>query len=468
MTGSTVPSIDPRAVRALPALVASSLGAVALGAVALLVSCATPEVPTPVTRLVVRDDPYLLDPGASYPLAGVSELARRAEVAYGALRRGEELAEVETAGRDLLADDPGFHPATVLLAQVEYLRDEDDAALELLRPVVDELPGYQAAQMLLGRAAERSGDLPAAFEAFAQVAPEADSAIHNLAAGRARKLRPRAVETMFDRLRDAVSRGRLEDAVGYLAWLDAWDPGSREALEGTRLVAVERGDPETELAAVRRLAEQTGERQFRQREAELEVEIGDLRSGLEKLEALSREFPDDQQLVESFEQAEFLWRLRLLPPEVQDIGRKAEIDRADVSSLLYWLIPRVRYSQVTNPPIAADILDHPRREVILRVLSLGLMEIDETLHRFDPAAPARRVAVLKAQLALLDSSPQRLSCLGDPGALELDRSWSSLCGHAARCRLIPEAADCRPAASISGAEALELFRQTLNLLGSSG
>ncbi len=429
----------------------------------LLSSCVTTEAPPPEIRPVVREDPYLLDPGRSYPLAAAEELAERVGQAYGALRLGTDLAEIEAAGHEVLADDPGFHPATVLLAQVEYLRREDDAALELLGPVVDELPTYQAAQILRGRAAERAGDLAAALDAFAAIAEASD-----LAAERAEGLRPRAVGTIFERLDDAISRGRLEDAEGHLAWLDEWVPGSYEALEGARRVAVERGDPEAELEAVRRLVEQTGERELRQREAELEVELGDLRSGLGKLEALNREYPDDPQLADSLAQAEFLWRLRLLPAGVQDIGRKVEIDRADVSSLLYWLIPRVRYSQVTNPPIAADILDHPRRDVILKVLDLGLMEIDETLHRFNPAQSAHRIDVLKAQLALLDSAPQRLGCLGDGEALELDRSWNSLCRHAAHCRLITEAAECRPAAAISGTEALELFRQTLNLLGSGG
>ncbi len=460
-------SLDRCAVRAFPAFVAWSLVVVLL-----VFSCVTPETPSPEIRPVVREDPYLLDPVDSYPLAGVSELEQRVEQAFGVLRLGEDLAEVEAAGREVLADDPGFHPAAVLLAQALYLRREDGAALELLRPIVDELPDYQAAQLLLGRAAERSGDLPAALEAFAQVPSEGDkwgnSAVNDLAAGRAEELRPRAIDIVSNRLRDAVARGHLEDAEGHLAWLDEWAASSFEALEGKRLVAVERGDPESELTAVRRLAELTGERELRQREAELEVEIGDLRSGLEKLEALSREFPDDPQLAESLEQAEFLWRLQLLPPEVQDIGRKVEIDRADVSSLLYWLIPRVRYSQITNPPIAADILDHPQRDVILRVLDLGLMEIDETLHRFNPAEPARRIDVLKALLALLDSSPQRLGCLGDGEALELDRSWSSLCRHAASCQLIPEAVDCRAAERIPGGEALELFRKTLKLLGSGG
>ncbi len=446
-------SIDRSAVRALPALAAALL----------LAACVTPGTPTPDTEVAVRDDPYLLAPAKGYPLTAVPELAERLEEAYGALRRGEDLAAVETVGREVLAEDPGFHPAEVLLAQVAYLRDEDDAAVERLRPMVDELPDYRAAQLLLARVAERSGDLPAAFEAFGRTAAASD-----LAADRARELRPRAVEAVFEGLRDAISRGRLEDAEADLEWLDEWAPGSHESLEGTRLVAVERRDPEMELEAVRRLAEQTGERAFRQREAELEVEIGDLRSGLEILETLAGEFPDDPQLADSLEQAEFLWRLQLLPPEAQEIGRKLELDRADVSTLLYWLVPRVRFSQVNNPPIAADILDHRRRNEILRVLNLGLMEVDETLHRFEPTAPASRAVVLRAQLALLDSSANRLGCLGDAGDLDLDRSWSATCSYAARCRLIPEAADCRPAAAISGAEALNLFRQTLNLLGSGG
>ncbi len=428
----------------------------------LLFSCVSSGPPTPDTRVNLREDPYLLPPGDSYPLTGTPELMERVAQAFDVLHLGGDLEEVESTGREVLADDPGFHPAAVLLAQVGYLRRNDDAAIELLLPVISELPEYQAAQLLFGRVTERAGDLPSALEAFSRL-PENDLAVDGV-----ERLRPRAIEIVFNRLQDAISRGRLEDAEGNLSWLVDWAPSSFEVLEGGRLVALERGDSEAELEAVRALAEQTGERDYRRREAELEVEIGDLRTGLEMFEELNREFPDDPQLAELLEQAEFLWRLQLLPPEVQEIGRKVEIDRADVALLLYWLIPRVRYSQITNPPIAADILDHPQRDAILRVLNLDLMEIDETLHRFEPMAPANRVGVLKAQLALLGASQRRLSCLEDARESELDVTWSSLCRHAARCRLIPEEVDCRPAASISGAEALELFRQTLNLLGSGG
>lgn len=435
----------------------------ALVALPLVLACVSTESPEPVTRPVLREDPYLLDPGAGFSRAGAPELEERVEQAYGVLRRGEDLAEVEIAGRETLAEDPDFYPAVVLLAQVEYLRSEHDVALARLRPVIYQLPDYRAAQLLLGRVAERAGDLPAAVDAFAAIA-----ATDDLAARRAEELLPEAISEVSGRLGRAVDRGRLEDAEGHLAWLEERAPGSLEALEGKLSVAVERDDPQAELDAVRKLEELTGELRYRKWSAALESRTGDLRLGLEKLEGLSREHPGDLEIADLLEEAEFRWRLRLLPQEVQDIERKAEIDRADVSSLLYWLIPRVRYAQITNPPIATDILDHPRRDVILRVLDLGLMEIDETLHRFNPAEPALRVDVLRAQLALLDSAPQRLSCLGEDEALELDRSRGSVCRYAARCQLIRELTDCGAAQRVDGEEALKLFRRTLNLLGSGG
>ncbi len=446
---------SPRsASRVSPALVALAL---------LLGACASPGPPTPGVQLTARKDPYVVGPATGYSLAAAGAAAQRVEAAFEALSVGRDLADVETAGRDVLQETPEYRPAAVLLAQVEYLRRDDAAATRLLRPWVEELPDYTAAQLLLGRLAERAGDLPVALEAFSRIAED-----NRQAADRAEQVRPRAVEMVSALLRDEIARRRLENAEAHLAWLEEWVGGSRETLEATRLVAIEKGDLETELEVVRRLSTETGERSFRQREAELEVELGDVRAGLAKLEVLAGEFPEDAELATALEQAEFLWRLQLLPEDVLAIGNKPELDRAEVATLLYWLVPRVRYSQISNPPIAADILDHPQRDVILRVLDLGLMEVDETLHRFEPTATASRIVVLRAQLALLSSSPQRRTCLADVRALELDRSWSTLCRLAAGCRLIPEAADCRPAASISGAEAVELFRKTLNLLGSGG
>ena len=451
----------------------------ALPVLVVALACATPGPEVPVVRVEAREDPFLIAPLEGYPLTSVDDLAAGVEAAHAELRRGGEFAAVFahllvagdrlTFARGMGLSVAMLGTATVLLAEAAYARGDGAAAVELLRPVVDELPDYTAAQLVLGRAQEDAGDPPAALEAFAAIA-----AVHPLAARRAREIAPRAREIVFDRLRDEVDRGRVEGAEEHLSWLDRWAPESYEALEGGRLVAVEKGDLETELEVVRRLVAQVGAsalprseaaRALRQREGELEARIGDVRRGLEILEGLARQHPDSPDVAEALDLAKFLWRLQLQPKEVQEIGRKGELDRADFATLLYWFFPRVRTSQISNPPIANDILDDPRRDVILRVLNLHLLEVDETLHRFEPAAPVTRMAAFRALLEVLRSSPRSLSCLGDPAALEIERSWHSVCRQAADCRLLAEAADCRPAASLSGPEALDLFRHTLDLLG---
>ena len=273
---------------------------------ALLAGCGSSGTAPPATKPETIADPYLLEPMGSYPLAGPSDLAEAVTRAYGAMRFGTDPAEAAAAAREVLEQDPEFHPAELLLAQVEHLAGDDAAAAERLGPVVEELPDYRAAQLLLGRAAELSGDVSGAYQAFSGLAD-----VDELAASRVEELEERALQIVLNRLEDKLSRGWVEEAESELAWLEQWAPGSRAALEGARLVAVENDDPEAELAAIRQLVLEAGELEHRQREAELEVEIGDLRSGLEKLEGLVAELPEDPALAESLAQARFLWRLQL-------------------------------------------------------------------------------------------------------------------------------------------------------------
>ena len=162
-------------------------------------------------------------------------------------------------------------------------------------------------------------------------------------------------------------------------------------------------------------------------------------------------------------------RLELLPPFVRQLANAGELDRADFATLLYWLVPGVRYAEVSDPPIATDILDHPRREEIVRVMNLGLVRVDETLHRFSPGDRMTRQGALGALLGLLSLSDREFSCLKPAEAAAIAESGSRelICGKAAQCRLIPETGDCLPRAAISGPEALDLFRRALDLLESS-
>jgi hypothetical protein len=133
--------------------------------------------------------------------------------------------------------------------------------------------------------------------------------------------------------------------------------------------------------------------------------------------------------------------------------------------LLFWLVPEVRYGRPSEAHIATDVLEHPQRDEIVRVVSLGLIEVDETLHRFSPGAPARSLTALRSVVRLLSRfGGTAAACLGD-GAANPQLSQRSLCEAAERCHLFAEEGDCPPGDPLSGEEAVELIRRALVLLG---
>lgn len=430
--------------------------------VAVLFSACAPSAPEVVPpRIPEREARYLSPPLRGYPLTADSELSSAVRQAYDQMMAGGETSLVAARAQEVLELDGGFHPAHVLLAQVDFLAGDDASVLQRLAPVADELPEYLACQLLRGRAAERRDQIVMAYEAFRRVSGRSE-----LASRRSEALSERALDIVERRFTDALERGRVEDAQRTLEILREWLGPEPRVLDAELQLTVAQGDLEGELALLRELAPQSDDIEWRRRWAFLELEIGDVRRGLETFEVLAGEFPDDVELTDQLDRAKFLWRLQLLPPDIQDLARKAELDRADFAALLYWLIPQVRLNPLDRPPIATDILEHPRRQEILPVTDMGLLEVNTTLHRFEPDAPVTRQMVLTAFLRLLDVAEKDFSCLGRGEWRAVRGSTSLLCAKAAQCRMIPEVAECLPAAPMSGAEALELFRYEINLMGS--
>jgi len=123
------------------------------------------------------------------------------------------------------------------------------------------------------------------------------------------------------------------------------------------------------------------------------------------------------------------------------------------------LTPAVRYGQPQQAVVAADVLDDPHRQEIVRVVNLGLLSIDPTLHVFRPDKPITRAQVLASLLKLLALSAQPVACLGpDAGATTSTRDPDILCAAASRCQLLPNQGPCLPDASVDGAAALEMIR----------
>jgi hypothetical protein len=453
---------SPRSPRHRPA----TKRAAALLAV-LLAACTTaappprrePERPRPATLDVAREEEaYLLDPLAGYGGAGGEAGRRAVTAAHAALLREGDVAAARRAAEELLAADPGFAPASVLIAQADHLENRWPAVVERLLPLGDAQPTYTASQLLLGRAAERVDDPALAYAAYRAVASR-----NPLAFERTGVLHPKAVAVVSDRLRRELRANDLEAARRQLVLLREWAPAELATLEAARDLAVASGDRTAELAALRDLGRRERTRELLERQADLEFEVGDPGTGLALVQEIAAEDPNDPEAAERLASAKFRWRLSLLPPGVRAVAAKPELDRAELAVLLYWLVPDVRYGRPSSGRIATDVLDHPQREEIVRVVNLGLLDVDSTLHRFSPRASARRGTALRSLSRLLTRSGG-IACLKEGGG---GSSQGAICAQAARCGIVPSEDECLASEPLSGDAAVEMIRRTLALLGGS-
>jgi hypothetical protein len=445
---------------ALPFLLAAALGAAAC-------TSAGPAPPSAPTRpeprpldLPAAERPFVVDPLQGYPREVDPARRGRVEEAFRALLDEGDVIGARQTAAELAREAPGFHPAQVLAAQAAFAAGENRAVIERLLPLGDELPGYTASQLLLGRAAERAGDVPLAYAAFRSVASRSPAAFQ-----RAGELHPRAVEIVSRRFGEALRQGEIAEAERQLALLSDWAPGQDAALEAARALAAARGDRRAELAAVREIAAaRPDDRALLERRAELELEVGDPGQGLAIAREIAARHPDDPRAAERLESAKFRWRLTLLPAAVREVAAAPELTKGDLAVLLYWLVPDIRTSRPSSGRIATDVLDHPHKEEIVRVAGLGLMEVDPTLHRFSPGAPVRQSGALRVLFRILASfggAGEQGICTGGPPA----GGNEAVCEAAAACGLLPGLDACRPGEPLSGSEALELIRRTLDRLG---
>ena len=123
-------------------------------------------------------------------------------------------------------------------------------------------------------------------------------------------------------------------------------------------------------------------------------------------------------------------------------------------------MPQVRNSRPTAGRIATDVLDNPHRDEMVRVVNLGLMEVDPTQHRFFPGSPVRRGAAMRVVLRML-SRFGAASCAGGKA------DGGDVCEASLACGLLASGDDCQATAPLSGAGGVEILRRSLKLLGGS-
>ncbi len=388
--------------------------------------------------------------------AGVLAHDLRAEITAGfrALVEASDFGSARRAGEGLLARDPQRLAAHVLLAQADFADADCPAVRARLSPLLANLPHHRSGQLLLGRCAELAGDVVAAYTAYRGIAD-----VHVLAERGARRVEQEAYAGVRAAVDEALAKRRLEEAEELVHQLELWRPEARETLVASRLLMMARGDTVGELSALRRLNAAAGApRETLERQAELELDHGEARIGLEIYRQLASQHPDDAQIADRVAASTFRWRVQRLPAEVSDLARKPELTRGDCATLLYWLVPELRTATGGSGRIATDVLEHPQREAIVRMLNLGVMRTsDATLRTFSPDATVKRRDALAGLLVVAKRGGDR--CLAARGFALDDTADPGTCQSAADCGLVPSVDECLPSGALSGEHLLEMVRR---------
>lgn len=417
--------------------------------IALASGCAQAPAPVALRPLAEHLVPFLPDPAVLSP-ADPSARERWRELHAGLLAGeapGEirRVAEVEQASR---AEDPG---AALLLAETWLAEGDGGAALRALGELPAEVRGADAVLLVEARARELAGPAEEAFALYRRLSPR-----HEAARRRAAMLEAEAVSSVRGRLDDAIERGRWDDAARELSTLEVWRPQDPMTLQAKRALAVARGDDDGELHALRALAERgILDLESDLRRARLEVELGDAQLGLNRLEALAAAHPGDVRIEDALDRARFRWRLEHAPTPVRAAAASAQVTRAQLARLIYWLVPGVRAARGGAARIASDVVGHEAHEEIVRVVNLGLLRVDETLHVFEPERPARRGEALEA---LLSTAAAAGAACARPSEGPAGR-WDAVCEAARSCGWIDDVGECLPGGPVSGAEITEWIRR---------
>lgn len=433
--------------------------AAGLLSLAVAVACSPVKTAAPSPGIDSGLRPFLLDPTMDCFPAADASAAGELQVAHREfLRTGDAAAALRSVRllEEKAHGEASTLPAEQLFrAQVLLVGGRPAEAIELLEPLAVAAPDCPAVALVLGRAQEEVGELPEAFAAYVSAGGRSE-----VAAERANRISDSARVIVQNRFSAALAAGRREAAAWHLSRLERFWPNSEEALASAMKMAALQGDERGELAAVKALqASRPEDPALALRRGQLELLVGDARTGLALIEGLAAAAPADPSLQTELARAKFSWRMLNSPEQVRGLRDKVALSRADFAVLLYWTVPQIRTARPGAAQIASDIVDHPSRDEIARVANLGLMSIDESLHRFSPNAALRRADAVSALLRLIAANDRTGAC-GLPRTAGRD----ALCRTGAACGLFDDAALCQAGASLSGAEAIEMLRRALDRL----
>lgn len=343
-----------------------------------LVSCARPDVQTPVKDTQDYVFPAW-EPGDVRPEEG-----REIETAWRDVLAGHT-SRAARRMRELLEQRPGLVSAEAVAGYAALREGRHAQAARWFESALARRPDFVPALVGAAVVAGREGDTESAL-GFARRGAEQRPEDPGLAR-RVARLKLAVVEARTESARAARAGGDVEGAIADLrVALDVAPELAHVRLELANAL-VDSGRREEAMAVLRAVPDD--DREVLLRLAEVLGEARDVNGVLQVYRRLLAAQPDDEEVRARAQATARLLERAAATPEYWRIPTAARVTRADLAALVALKVTALDRVEAGEPEVAVDISGSWARESILDVLAHGLMDVYPN-HTFQPGAAIRR------------------------------------------------------------------------------
>lgn len=286
--------------------------------------------------------------------------------------RAGRFTEAERRLSEVVSRNPDYLPAQVGLAAVALRQGDPDLAEARIAPVLERQPDYLAARILEAEIAGERDDLERAFTLYSDLHSRED--FPATSRERYQHFQQRWFDELFSQ---AVAETDNERSIALLRQSLTVVPEARAArqLLVEKLITAKKFDDARRQVQSLVDPTQPNPPEVEAALAEIDFGKGRYQEAIARLEPLARSDPGTYSA--RLEIVKQRWNETNMPPRYHRALASPSITRAELSVLMYWKVPFVRFAQnLMQPPIAIDISEVEGREEFVRALALRLYQVD--------------------------------------------------------------------------------------------
>jgi tetratricopeptide (TPR) repeat protein len=405
--------------------------------IGLIAACSTTTAPQP-SAAQQGEARYLVDPRVGWKATDPT-VDRRFDAAWRFILAGQ----YDDAQKILGTLPPTYVPATLAEAAIDLRQGRAEAARVIADRVASQNPYFMAAAVYQAEADVAQNQIQSAYERYRTIAARPDAP--PTTSQRLGELQTR----LFAQLYNAALTASDVEAIQLLRQALLVDPAASAA----RILLVQKLIAQRTFDEARReldplLSSSADRPDVQEAVAEIDVGTGQYQDAIARYERLARNDPDGH-YARRLDAVKELFATANMPPQFLRALESEAITRGDLAVLMYWKISAVRFAQdLSTPPIAIDIGDVPSRDEIIRLIALGIYQVDPVTRQVNPYGPV-------SPLSLARAAARALAVRGAPCARAAGADPESIL---AACRVsdpVPTGAD----APVSGRMASAMMEQ---------